>query len=246
MAPVIVAGEDNTSGGQIEATTTSKRESPTDSFNTYHTCPLQSNCVNNSQTSAESCHHLHRKVSFEDNIVVVVVDLIHGIFSQINRAIRNWWRKLPENKRRAFFAWLLKHKWKLALPILAAVVAFFTYYTSHLELTPITNRSRFIAFTHDQFKMLNQIELEAQLAQYKSKLLPNNHPITRRVATIAKQLLDRNKDIDTIAELEWTVSVIDDLNVMNAFVLASGNIFVFSGLLNICDNNDQLGMVLST
>lgn len=132
------------------------------------------------------------------------------------------------------------------MPLLASVVGFFFYYTSHLEPTPITNRTRFIAFTHDQFKMLNKIELEAQLAQYKSKLLPNNHPITRRVATIAKQLLDRNQDIETIAEMEWTVSVIDDLNVMNAFVLASGNIFVFSGLLNICDNNDQLGIILQT
>jgi len=62
---------------------------------------------------------------------------------------------------------------------------------------------------------------------------------------VAKQLLDRNKDIEQINEHDWSVSVVDDENTMNAFVLPSGNIFVFTGLLKICDNDDQLGIVLA-
>lgn len=119
------------------------------------------------------------------------------------------------------------------------------YYETHVQETPITKRRRFVAFSPDQFKMINKMELEQQLSIYGNKLLPNDHPLTIRVAKVAKQLLDGNKDILHIKEHDWSVSVINDENTMNAFVLPSGNIFVFSGLLKICDNDEQLGIILS-
>ncbi|KAF7492378.1 Metalloendopeptidase OMA1 [Sarcoptes scabiei] len=105
--------------------------------------------------------------------------------------------------------------------------------------------SKIIAFTSGQFDYLNKIELEAKLNDYSGKLLPSNHPITQRVGRVVKRLISHNNDIDEIKKHDWTVSVIDDLTIMNAFVLASGNIFVFSGLLNFCENDNQLGIILS-
>ena len=139
--------------------------------------------------------------------------------------------------------WLLKHKWKFISAFFLIVTSMTFYYYSHIQETPITNRKRFIAFTPEQFKFLNKLELESQLQTYK--LLPTDHRSTKRVAKIVKQLLEPNKDLAEIKSHDWSVSVIDDDNTMNAFVLPSGNIFVFSGLLKLCDNDDQLGIVLS-
>lgn len=140
---------------------------------------------------------------------------------------------------------MVKHKWKFFLLTFFTTLSTVYYYQSHLQNTPITNRKRFIAFTNEQFKIINEIELEAKLEEFSNRLLNNNHPITKRVARVAKQLINGNKDIKQIEDHEWTVSVIDDLNMVNAFVLASGNIFVYSGILKLCKNDDQLGIILS-
>src|SRR5699024_10330811 len=153
--------------------------------------------------------------------------------------------KLPPNKRKAFINWMLRHKWKFINSFALVIGSMAFYYFTHIQETPLTKRKRFIAFTQEQFSLLNQIELESQLQLYNSNLLPNSNASTQRVARVAKQLLDRNKDIEQINEHDWSVSVIDDENTMNAFVLPSGNIFVFTGLLKICDNDDQLGIDLA-
>ncbi|MCJ1392630.1 hypothetical protein MMC18_005500 [Xylographa bjoerkii] len=43
---------------------------------------------------------------------------------------------------------------------------------------------------------------------------------------------------------EWEVHVIDDKEQMNAFVIPGGKVFVFSGLMPICDGDDGLATVL--
>lgn len=93
--------------------------------------------------------------------------------------------------------------------------------------------------------MLNKLALEAQLEQLSGKLLPNENTSTQRVAKVAKQILHANKDIEQIKAHEWSVSVIEDDKSVNAFVLTTGNIFVFTGLLKLVDNDDQLAIVLS-
>lgn len=80
---------------------------------------------------------------------------------------------------------------------------------------------------------------------FKNKLLPSNHPTSKRVARVATQLLNANNDLSQIHDHEWSVSVVDDKNIKNAFVLPSGNIFVFTGMLALCDNDQQLGVILA-
>lgn len=118
------------------------------------------------------------------------------------------------------------------------------YYFSHIQETPITHRRRFVAFTPEQFKKISDFEFEMQYALFEEHLIPATHPVYNRVVRVANQLLHGNRDIDEIHKLSWSVSVIDS-PIKNAFVLPSGQIFVFAGMLEICTNDEQLGNVLA-
>ena len=56
-------------------------------------------------------------------------------------------------------------------------------------------------------------------------------------------MLKGNRDLRQIYDKSWTVTVIDQ-PVKNAFVLPSGNIFVYKGMLDFCINDDQLAVIL--
>lgn len=118
------------------------------------------------------------------------------------------------------------------------------YYISHIQETPITKRRRFVAFTPEQFRKISDFEFEMHYELFKKQLLPTSHPVYNRVVRVANQLLHGNKDIDEIHNMSWSVSVIDS-PIQNAFVLPSGQIFVFTGMLQLCTNDEQLGAVLS-
>ena len=59
---------------------------------------------------------------------------------------------------------------------------------------------------------------------------------------VASRILKSNSDLKEIGGKNWTVTVIDRGD-KNAFVLPTGNIFVFSGLLDFCKNDDQVPML---
>jgi len=50
--------------------------------------------------------------------------------------------------------------------------------------------------------------------------------------------------LKTGKDVEWEVYVISDDNTKNAFVLPGGKIFVFTGILPVCKNDDGLASVL--
>ena len=75
---------------------------------------------------------------------------------------------------------------------------------------------------------------------------------------MSNKLLRGSKDIRQIYDKQWTVTVIDQVDISallqgfisclplqpiaNAMVLPSGNIFVFTGMLDLCKNDDQLAV----
>ena len=141
--------------------------------------------------------------------------------------------------------WVLRHKGKFVGGLLSLVLLFCVYYLSHIKETPITKRKRFLAFTSKQLKQINDYELEVQIQMFKNKLLPASHPASKRVARVATQLLNLNNDLEQIHDNEWSISVVNDDNIKNAFVLPSGQIFVFTGMLALCENDQQLGVILA-
>lgn len=104
-------------------------------------------------------------------------------------------------------------------------------------------------------------------SEFSDTLVPVNHPYYDRVKRVANRLLRANKHMPQIYTKHWTITVLNDPNSVNAFVLPvslgkkpsqyvindfpihlfmfkNGNIFVFTGMLDMCATDEELGMVL--
>ncbi|KAJ3193939.1 hypothetical protein HK101_003787 [Irineochytrium annulatum] len=79
------------------------------------------------------------------------------------------------------------------------------------------------------------------LAQYKNRLLPQTDPVYQQCAKVALDIIS----VVGVDLREWDLHVIDDESTMNAFVISSGKIFVFTGILKICETPDALAAILS-
>ncbi|MBW0468289.1 hypothetical protein O181_008004 [Austropuccinia psidii MF-1] len=137
-----------------------------------------------------------------------------------------------------------------------------TYYISHLEKIELTGRWRFMD-TSIEAELAAGEEMYLQiLSEYRSKLLPQNHPTSRLVAQVAYHIiqasgLSKTKQSSgqfgwSHSELtegspsvtDWKVHVIDEPRIQNAFVIPGGKIFVFTGILPICQTEGGLATVL--
>ena len=116
-----------------------------------------------------------------------------------------------------------------------------TVYIYNLEPVPITGRRRFNILSADREKSLLGAAYPQTLQEFKGKVLPAEHPYTRMVANVVERLLPTVKEL---AGDEWRVHVIDDPREKNAFVIPGGKVFVFTGLLPICQDEDGLAVVL--
>ncbi|CUS09896.1 unnamed protein product [Tuber aestivum] len=115
------------------------------------------------------------------------------------------------------------------------------FYVYNLETVPVSGRRRFNIFS---------AEMEAQIAQqayaevkenYRGQILSSYHPTTRYV----KRVMDRLVPVSGLGDLKWEVFVIKDDSIKNAFVIPGGKVFVFSGILGICGDEDGLAAVMS-
>jgi len=136
-----------------------------------------------------------------------------------------------------------RHKKKLATGVLLTSFISAKYYYSHLQLTPITNRSRFIALTKEQFVVVCRKELQQIKKKYKNSVLPVNDPRTKRVVQVLSRLVNRNQSIPEVRK-SWQVAVIES-EEKHAKSISTGYIFISTGLLNFVTNDDQLGILLS-
>ena len=120
------------------------------------------------------------------------------------------------------------------------------FYWSHLETTPITGRQRFVLFSkaaiNDLIELFEKEELLLAVSDGSPYLL-NTHPHTQRVAAIAERIVHSNQSPD-LEGFNWTVFVVDNPEVVNALTLPNGYVFVFSGLVEACQNDDQLALIL--
>merc|ERR1712203_643240 len=143
------------------------------------------------------------------------------------KAARAWWRRLPLERRARLRQEAKKHQGNV----------------SHVLECPVTGRKRFVALSPDQVKKISRVAFEDLLDDMGPSILPASHPFYKRVASVSNKLLMGNRDIRQIYDKQWTVTVVDE-PIRNAFVLPSGNIFVFTGMLDLCKNDDQLAVIL--
>ncbi|CAO1618660.1 unnamed protein product [Sympodiomycopsis kandeliae] len=143
------------------------------------------------------------------------------------------------------------------------------YYVYHLEQVPYTGRWRFRDVGESTELRMGQEAFASTMAEYRGKVLPANHPYSKMARQVASRLIQAASDLhgmsfegvqaghndvdpnDTtyarasVAKTQWQVFVIDDPKTKNAFVLPGGQIFVFTGILPFCKDQDGLATVLS-
>ena len=172
--------------------------------------------------------------------------IVRGAVAVGARLTRRWWNKLTPERRAAIKQSITKRRSYLFGGVGVLTLYGVYYYTSHLEYTPITGRRRFMMFSrHDLVDLVEQEKEELLvLVSDGHKPLPNTHPHYRKVLSIVTNIISSNWSED-FAGLDWTLYVIDNPSVINAVCLPGGEIFVFTGLLEACHNDDELAFIMS-
>jgi len=116
------------------------------------------------------------------------------------------------------------------------------FYVSNLEEVPVTHRRRFNMISPATEKRLGADGYNQIVQQYRDKILPSDHPVTQMVANVVERLLPATGGL---ANEEWRVHVIDSPEEQNAFVMPGGKVFVFTGILPICLDENGLAAVLA-
>ncbi|KAJ5431988.1 Chaperone tailless complex polypeptide 1 [Penicillium cf. griseofulvum] len=113
-------------------------------------------------------------------------------------------------------------------------------YLYNTEIVEMTGRRRFNCVSrHQELKMGEESYREVLIAE-RGKVLPYNHPLTRMVDGVLQRLVPQAP----IEGADWKVHVIKDDGMLNAFVLPGGKVFVYTGILPICKDEDGLAAVL--
>ncbi|XP_065660864.1 metalloendopeptidase OMA1, mitochondrial [Hydra vulgaris] len=147
------------------------------------------------------------------------------------RLLRKSWVNL--NKNRGF----------IFLTSVVAVVIPSAFYVTHLEETPVTGRRRFVVLSDDQMQKIADSHSEDLILAFSDLRLPVSHTLHDKVSRVANKILECNVSPETNA-LKWKINVINNDEV-NAFVLANGHIFVFTGMLAAIQNEHELAGILA-
>ncbi|XP_034357535.1 metalloendopeptidase OMA1, mitochondrial [Arvicanthis niloticus] len=161
----------------------------------------------------------------------------------VGRGIRKWWQALPPNKKELFKDSVKKNKWRLLLGLSAFGLLFVVFYFTHLEVSPVTGRSKLLLVGKEHFRLLSDLEYEVWMEEFKNDLLPERDPRYLTVKEVVCHLTQCNQDVPGISEIKWVIHVVNSPDV-NAFVLPNGQVFVFTGLLNSVTDMHQLSFLL--
>ncbi|KAG0725457.1 Metalloendopeptidase OMA1, mitochondrial [Chionoecetes opilio] len=162
----------------------------------------------------------------------------------VGRGFRKWWQALPKHKKQILIDHLRRNRVRYAVGSGVAATAGVVYYHNHVTVAPYTGRHRFMLLTTDQlFSMAGQL-YQMEMEQYAHLMVPEHHPMLERVQRVGNRLLQANNTLPELYTKVWTVSVIDD-PTMNCFVLPSGDIVMFTGMMDALENDDQVAAVLA-
>jgi metalloendopeptidase OMA1, mitochondrial len=114
------------------------------------------------------------------------------------------------------------------------------FYVSHLEKVPSTGRTRFMSISSKEEEYMSRQAYESVVSQYRQEFLPPYHPLVKKVKNVAERLIQ----VSGMSNLNWEFNVINS-SELNAFVLPGGKIFVFTGIFEAAETDDQLAAVLS-
>lgn len=114
------------------------------------------------------------------------------------------------------------------------------YYIYNLETVPVSGRRRFNCISDEWEEWLGLQQLESLLQEYQGRILPE----MSREHQMAVRVMERLVPFSGLADKDWEVRVIQDDEQKNAFVLPGGKVFIFTGILQYCKDEDGLAAVL--
>ncbi|KAL2870411.1 M48 family metallopeptidase [Aspergillus lucknowensis] len=114
------------------------------------------------------------------------------------------------------------------------------FYIYNTETVEMTGRRRFNCVSRQQELKMGLQSYHEVLQQSRGHILPESHPVTIMVNRVLQRLIPQAP----IDGADWKVHVIKDDGMMNAFVLPGGKVFVYTGILPICQDEDGLAAVL--
>ncbi|CBX97487.1 hypothetical protein LEMA_P106180.1 [Plenodomus lingam JN3] len=115
-------------------------------------------------------------------------------------------------------------------------------YVYNLEEVPVSGRRRFNMISPMMEEMLGKSTVEQVRQQYRGRILPDSDPRVRLVKRVLARLLPYAEG-EGLKNLDWEVAVIDSPE-QNAFVAPGGKVFVFTGILPMCRDEDGIAAVL--
>ncbi|KAJ5576401.1 Chaperone tailless complex polypeptide 1 [Penicillium sp. DV-2018c] len=113
-------------------------------------------------------------------------------------------------------------------------------YMYNTETVEITGRRQFNFISRTQELKMGEESYRDVLASERGKVLPDSHPLTRMVDGVLQRLIPQAP----VEGADWRVHVIDNPGMVNAFVLPGGKVFVYTGILPVCKDEDGLAAVL--
>jgi metalloendopeptidase OMA1, mitochondrial len=113
------------------------------------------------------------------------------------------------------------------------------FYVYNLEEVPVSGRRRFNVVSPETEQQLGMAMYEQTKREFGRQIMSPHSREHRQV----QRVLDRLVPHSGLENEKWEIHVIDD-DMKNAFVIPGGKVFVFRGILDICEGDDGLAAVL--
>ena len=139
--------------------------------------------------------------------------------------------------QRLYQLWNISPEFRYGIAAVGAGCGIFYYV--NLERVPISGRLRFNCISPALEDRIAGRKDQQVLEAYGNRVLPPDHPYSKMVTRVLKRLIP----VSGAEDVKWEVNVIDDPEE-NAFVMPGGKVFVFSGILDVCNGEDGLAAVL--
>ncbi|KAI5286753.1 hypothetical protein KEM52_001877 [Ascosphaera acerosa] len=150
----------------------------------------------------------------------------------------------PEAYRAYVLKALRKPSPESRLWMLGCVVFGVAFYCWNLERVPVSGRLRFNMISTTLEKSLGMWEFQGALEDVQGKILPAGHPWVIHVKHVMSRVLAAHQHEPDMQDFDWEVFVIDAPTEYNAYVLPGGKVFVYTGMLRLCRDEEGLATVL--
>jgi len=214
--------------------------------------PPQSRCTSSVTAPAQRCwieqRHSTSPLLGHPNAKRVLVRAFHT--SSVRRApiwlpwasrLMGWfWHSVPEPLKRRLYRLLPRYR-----ILFAVLFATGLWSISHMEVTPVTGRLRFVDVEPSEVNQVMNTARHQLAAQYADSELFHAEPVCRRVHAVTQRLrhvVQSLEQMGLVPHVDFNVFVVhgDEL----AFSLQTGEIMLFTNLFDIAKDDDALAYVI--